>query len=163
MSQPPKRAMASAAVFLRNLAVFSAVSFVAQFVWEAIQSPIFYGGSPPVCILLCAAGGDVMMGAGLYLLLTAAHGEADWMTRPYTRADWGIMVLYGALLSFYIETRALWLNRWHYDAAMPLIPGTPVGLIPVLQLVLLFPAGLGISRWMINRLIGSAHEMDSQS
>lgn len=138
-------------LFVRNLAVFSAVSCVVQFVWETVQSPIFYGGTPPVGILLYATGGDVLMGAGLYGLLTVIHRHAGWMTRRYTRADWAVMVLYGSLLSFYIETHALWLHRWHYDAAMPLIPGTPVGLVPVAQLVILFPAGFAVSRWLITR------------
>lgn len=136
---------------MRNLAVFSTVSYVMQCVWETVQSPIFYGGTLPVGALLYATGGDVLMGAGLSVLLTVVHQQANWMTRRYPCGDWTIMVLYGSLLSFYLETRALWLHRGHYDAAMPLIPGTPVGLIPVLQLVILFPVGFAVSRRLINR------------
>ncbi len=116
--------------FLRNFFVSCGVSFVLQFAWETAQSPVFLGGMPPFGILLYATAGDVLMAAGLYLLLGLVNHWGNWMMRALTRQDWVIMMFYGIVLNFYGETRGLWTHRWHYSAAIPLIPGTPVGLIP---------------------------------
>ena len=137
--------------FLRNFIIFGAVSFVLQFVWESVQSPVFYGGMPSVGILLYATAGDVLMAEGLYLLLGLVNQWGNWMMRALAGQDWVIMVLYGLVLSFYGETRGLWTHRWHYSAAMPLIPGTSVGVVPVVPLPILGPVAFLMSRWLLTR------------
>lgn len=143
--------------FLRNFVLLAGVSFVLEYVWEAWQSPIFYGGppgshhtgSPGVGILLGATFGDMMMSIGLYLLLSLVNRDRAWITKKYDAKDITIMVLYALFFSFYFETKGLSSHRWGYSSLMPLFPGTNVGLVPVAQLLILLPVSLIVSRFII--------------
>ncbi|GMA64241.1 hypothetical protein NZD89_02640 [Alicyclobacillus fastidiosus] len=143
--------------FLRNLVLLAGVSFALEYIWEAWQSPIFYmgppgrhhTGSPGVGILLGATFGDMMMSIGLYLLLSLVNRDGSWFAKKYDAKDWTIMVLYALFFSFYFETRGLSTHRWGYSSLMPLFPGTDIGLVPVAQLLILFPLSFVLSRFII--------------
>lgn len=150
--------------FLRNLVLLAGVSFVLQYMWEAWQSPIFYGGpsgkhvtppahqGPGVEILILATIGDVLMSVGLYVLLSLVNRDANWIAKKYDAKDWTIMVLYALFFSFYFETRGLSTHRWGYSSLMPLFPGTNIGLVPVAQLLILFPLSFVLCRFIIKLL-----------
>lgn len=154
--------------FLRNLGVFAGISFVLQYIWEAWQSPIFYGApsgkhitspahhGPGPEILIFATIGDVLMGVGLYLLMSLVNRDWHWIAKKYDAKDWAIMVLYALFFSFYFESRGLSTHRWGYSSLMPLFPGTNIGLVPVAQLLILLPLSFAITR-LINRMFGKRH------
>jgi hypothetical protein len=49
------------------------------------------------------------------------------------------------LIGFAIELRALGQARWAYRVGTPLVPGTRVSIIPLLQLLLLTPVVIQLS------------------
>jgi hypothetical protein len=56
------------------------------------------------------------------------------------------------LLTIVIEnlaTRGLWISSWTYAPSMPIVPGTGVGLAPLLQWLLLPPVVV----WLVQRQI----------
>ena len=52
--------------------------------------------------------------------------------------SYSVMLLVGMILAFAVEMLAVHvLNRWVYVDAMPLLPGTGIGLVPIVQMIVL--------------------------
>jgi hypothetical protein len=66
--------------------------------------------------------------------------------KNWERKDYIISTLYSALAAFYFEAHALQLGRWEYQDTMPLVYGTSIALVPVIQLALLLPLGFIITK-----------------
>lgn len=128
------------------------ISFILQYLWEYWQCGIFYNmGADPLHSLLMwsATFGDVMMTVGLYLLLSAINKDFNWILNRWDIKEYLFMLFYALFFSFYFEASALHTGRWGYSLAMPLFPNTNIGLIPVLQLIILFPITFLISKFII--------------
>ena len=52
-------------------------------------------------------------------------------------------------LSASVESWALATSRWAYTNINPRVPGTPISVLPVAQLLLLFPLTFWLSRKVI--------------
>jgi hypothetical protein len=90
-------------------------------------------------LMWSAIMGDVVMTVILYLLLSLVNKSINWIRAKYDYKDMLISILYGLFLSFYFEVSALYTGRWEYSENMPLFLNTDIGLLPVLQLLILFP------------------------
>jgi phosphate starvation-inducible membrane PsiE len=99
---------------------------------------------PP--LMWSAIMGDVVMTVILYLLLILVNKSVNWIRAQFDFKDMLISVLYGLFLSFYFEVSALYTGRWEYSENMPLFLNTNIGLLPVLQLLILFPVTFNVSR-----------------
>ncbi|GAB6098781.1 hypothetical protein JCM16358_06600 [Halanaerocella petrolearia] len=142
--------------FIRNLLVVAVVSLVLHGVWEFAQCGIFYtmeGQSTfeQYLLMFSATSGDVGIAVGLYLILVFTTGNLDWLMEKMDRKDIVISILYSLFVSFYFEVHALYHNRWGYSEQMPLFPGTNIGLLPVLQLLILLPLAFIISKYIIEK------------
>jgi len=100
-------------------------------------------------LMASATLGDVLMTIVLYLLLALVNKSVDWVIKGWSLKDFSIIILYGLFMSFYFEISALYIGRWGYSTLMPLFPNTNIGLVPVVQLLLLFPLTFIISRPII--------------
>ncbi|MEW9095577.1 MAG: hypothetical protein AB2417_10900 [Clostridiaceae bacterium] len=142
--------------FIYNIIVICLVAFILQFTWEYIQCGIFYTMEDltgHTRLMASATLGDVNMSIVLYLLLAYVNRDIDWINSKWNRHDFVIMILYALFLSFYFEISALYRGRWGYNLSkMPLFPTTPIGLIPVLQLVILLPLVFYISKLIIRKV-----------
>jgi hypothetical protein len=57
------------------------------------------------------------------------------------------------VMSIAVERFAMTSGRWSYTANNPRIPGTDVSIVPVVQLLLLFP----LTFWLAARIAGRTH------
>lgn len=141
---------------MKNTCVLGIVSFILHFVWEYWQCGIFYvmSGASNDRLMLSATFGDMMMSIILFLLLSLAiYKDPNWILKRFDNTSIVISTLYALFLSFYFEVHALFTNRWAYSDAMPLFLNTNIGLIPVIQLVILFPLTFVISRFLLNSVL----------
>ena len=82
--------------------------------------------------------------------LIAMHGKAGiqrdlkWLLKPLRAKVWLLVVIFAIAEAVIVEAMGLSMGRWTYLPVTPLIPGTPISLIPVTQLALLFPATFGV-------------------
>ena len=125
-----------------TLAIF-VVSFIVHFVWESLQSVAYdcgrFTNNQVVGFHVIASLGDSGLMLVLYAVGWLLHRNPRWIESPRL-ADVALIGLLGAALAVALEWRALNSGRWSYTGWMPLLPGTGVGLLPVLQLILLpFP------------------------
>lgn len=134
---------------IRNVLVITIFSFIFHYVWEYWQCEIFYimeSNIPSSSIMASATFGDVIMTIFLYGLLSLVNYDIDWIIKKWKIKEYVIITLYALFLSFYFEVSALYSGRWGYSSEMPLFPKTNIGLVPVMQLLLLFPLSFFISK-----------------
>lgn len=139
---------------LKNLLVVAIISFILQYTWEYLQCGTFFIMPADISLshlMLSATFGDVNMTIILYLLLSFANRDFNWIINKWESKEYIIMSLYALFLSFYFEVHALYTGRWSYSSAMPLFPNTNIGLIPVMQLLILFPVTFIISKLVLNK------------
>lgn len=134
----------SAAGMTRLYAVgeYFSLAFLLHLLWENSQRPL-YGQFVsvwkhfPEC-LICAATGDMLFMLIVYLTAAAVHRDLWWVINaPAFRhpATWITSALVGILLAVSLELWAVYVEgRWAYGG-MPLLPIIPVGLTPVLQMI----------------------------
>ncbi|WP_335869041.1 hypothetical protein [Bacillus sp. 2205SS5-2] len=138
--------------FLWNVLLIGIVSLILQFSWEYGQCAIFYDMNDDLdftsLLMWSAIWGDIMMTLILYVLISLLNQDVNWFLKPFQRKDFVIMVLYALFLSFYFEISAHYTSRWTYSSSMPLVYKTNIGVIPVLQLLLLFPLSFKISMYL---------------
>ncbi|MGF7058261.1 hypothetical protein [Brassicibacter mesophilus] len=140
--------------FLKNLLVIAIVSLILQAAWEYWQCSIYYTMADltnHTRLMTSATLGDIMMTIVLYGLLVLVNHDVNWIIRRWNLKEYVIMALYALFLSFYFEISALHSSRWGYNELMPLFPTTNIALIPVIQLLILFPVSFYISRLILER------------
>ena len=115
---------------------------VLNLAWELAQIPLYtlwVGGSPlsiAWAIVHCT-GGDVMVAAIALAVGWIATGRKR-MVKMLPTSTLIFVVSTGLLYTGFSEWRNTQVTHsWTYAAAMPLLPGTPMGLTPLLQWLLL--------------------------
>jgi hypothetical protein len=139
---------------LRNTAIIALISFALNYAWEYWQCSIFYvmpSESIP-SLMISATVGDVLLSVALYIIIALADKDLDWILFRWSFREYAVMILYSLSSSFYFESNALYTHRWSYSDAMPLFFSTNIGLVPVLQLLILFPLAFLIGRIVVHRI-----------
>ena len=72
-----------------------------------------------------------------------------WLLAPWDWRQWATLLGAGLALSVLGESWALATSLWAYTAINPRVPGTPISVLPVAQLLLLFPLAFLLSRKVI--------------
>lgn len=127
--------------------------FLLNFPWEIIQSPLFEGmDSMPhwEAVKYCtrAAFGDAAIMLIAFCAVAAAGRGRGWLMKP-APVPIAAFMLIGLLITIAIETLATsgrWLEGWTYSVRMPLLPGTNVALVPMLQWIVLPPLAVLLTR-----------------
>lgn len=112
--------------------------------WEFIQAPLFEGMAERPhweAVKACtqAAVGDAVIMVVSYWGVAALGRDRAWISGPRS-LDVMLFSSIGVGITVVIELLVLhgwWVSGWRYSAAMPVIPGLGVGLVPVLQWVVL--------------------------
>ena len=138
--------------FSIEITVISVIAFVLHFIWERAQCPLFFihRGSPSTELaMLIATLGDVVLTWVGYITVAALSRNVSWY-----KSDWNALQKFALtgvaiLLGLVIEWSALQSGRWEYTDKNPLIPGTIISVLPILQLVFLFPATFGLASFLI--------------
>ena len=128
--------------------VLISVAGLLHFVWESLHLQLYSNyealGSGWTLILF-ATFGDMMYTLLIVLLIALVHGRLEWIQQP-KRNDFMAIAFLGGLVACMVEYKALALHRWGYAAAMPIVPFLGVGLSPLLQMMLLTPLSVYVSR-----------------
>ncbi|VDN48829.1 conserved membrane protein of unknown function [Petrocella atlantisensis] len=137
-------------IIIQTLSV-AVVAFVFQLIWEYSQCGPFYIMDDDLAghtrLMISATVGDMNMSLLLLWMLMFINKDVNWLIGKWHRHDYIIMVFYALFISFFFEIHALHTGRWGYNPdTMPIIPGTPIGWLPVIQLLILFPIIFMVSR-----------------
>ena len=141
------------------LLLYFATSFLLHLAWEVAQMPLFESSDASFreTFLMClkaTATGDMLFMLTLYGTLAVVHRDSSWLSKrqAYSHpATWIVPVIVGVLLAVSFELWAIHaVHRWTY-AGMPLVPVVQVGLTPVLQLIVIPLATLGVCRQWASR------------
>ena len=89
------------------------------------------------------------LGDGLMVLTVVAGGamlfrSVRWFVEP-TLAKYAFAALTGLIFAVAIEMWGLATGRWAYRVHMPRVPGTAVGAVPLVQMVILTPLSLWLA------------------
>ena len=127
---------------LQMLGIVYALAVVLNYPWELAQSGLFTPESNDGTVWLhcfVASLGDGVIVLLLYGLIRLASGRSEWFIRARPQ-DYAILAVTGVLMAIAVEWVAVHvLHRWIYAQAMPRLPGSEIGVAPVLQMLLLPP------------------------
>jgi hypothetical protein len=135
-----------------DLRRFALVALVLNLIWEMAQMGSYtamdrsFLDTLPLCF--AAAVGDAIILTILYLLTGRMQGAGPEMALSWNRM--ATLAVLGAVVAAGLEAIALILGLWQYGRSMPLVPGTRIGILPVLQFALLGPGTL----WLVKRRAG---------
>jgi hypothetical protein len=137
------------------ISIFAAVELILHGIWEYSVCGIFYTMEglefiEHQLLMIQATVGDVFIALGLFIILAFVNYRSNWFLDGWERKDILISLLYSVLIAFYFEIHALNIGRWGYQDTMPLFPGTPVALLPVIQLTVLLPLGFILTEKIYN-------------
>lgn len=141
-------------MWLKNIIVVSATSFVLHFIWEWFQcGPFFiHRGVPasPVSMAMSAIG-DVLL-TFLIIGLALLIGGSDPSLKKLTKTH-GIFFIeiFAVIIAIAVEKYALATNRWSYTEINPVIPILRVSLLPILQMMILTPTIACVASRIVRR------------
>ena len=124
-----------------RLLLLFGVATIVNYAWELAQTPLYAGVAFPAAIWHCfvASLGDGLLVLFIFAAVASVLGTLDWYLYP-NAGGYLAMAAAGLAVGFVVEWWGLHLaRRWHYSELMPLIPGTGIGAVPVLQMLLLPP------------------------
>ena len=132
------------------LVVLCLAAFSLNWVWEMIQMPAFAemaGRSWQETILTCTVAtlGDVVIILAIYGIGALAAGNIRWGMI----GGWNVYAtasILGGVAAAAFEWFSLATGRWSYTERMPIVLVLGVGFWPFLQLMLLIPVSLWITR-----------------
>lgn len=101
--------------------------------------------------MLAAALGDVVLTLLAFCGVAAIHDVA-WPLRSWPASVWLVLMGMALITSLAVEGYALRTDRWAYTDAAPLLPGLPISVLPVAQLLILFPFSFYLARALIRRV-----------
>lgn len=140
----------------KQIIYLSFVAFVLHIVWENAQAPLFQGYASfanhfPVCVV--GALGDVAITLLVYFIVALLKNDFNWIV-TLNKKDIVSLVVAGFFIAAGIEWRALLFGRWAYTGAMPIIPYLKVGLAPILQMMLLLPFSMYLTKKLVKKTLG---------
>ena len=143
---------------IKNLVIVAVTQLILHGIWEYMQCGIFYtmegqSSFEHTQLMFSATTGDVGIAMTLFIILVIGNHNWNWFLGNWDRKDKIIMILYALFVSFFFEVHALYHGRWGYSSQMPLFPGTNIGLLPVVQLLILLPLGFFTSKIIIEKYI----------
>ena len=141
-----------------NVAIFA---LLLNFAWEILQAPLYAGMAdmPHAQVTkacLQATVGDAVIMLLAYGAVAAVARSRRWIVAP---SGWqlALFIAIGVSITAAIEwlaTRGYWIGNWNYLPTMPLVPGTRIGLAPLLQWVVL-PL---LTVWFVRRQLAHGQE-----
>ena len=139
-----------------NVAMFA---LLLNFPWEILQASLYAGmvEAPHFEVTkgcLQATLGDMVIMLFAFEFVAIGARSRRWILVP-TGWQSGLFVSVGVSITAAIEwlaTRGRWVVGWNYLPEMPLLPGTDIGLSPLLQWVVL-PL---LTIWFVGRQLAPA-------
>ena len=139
---------------LRSLASYFGIGFLLHLAWENLQAPLYinflsYAQHFEAC-LRATATGDMFAMLLIYLSLAIIHQRLFWLTDKSVYrhpATWIIPIFIGVMIAVIFELRAVYATQsWQYTDTMPLVPFLQIGITPVLQMIIIPPLTILLTR-----------------
>jgi hypothetical protein len=125
------------------------LAFALHFAWEYLQCQAFFvHGTVPSNWgeMVRATLGDVLLTVLTYAGVAAITHNSTWGIERWPWRVWISLLGFALTLSVALELAALADGRWSYTDAAPRLPLTPVSIVPILQLLTLFPLSFTVAR-----------------
>lgn len=125
-----------------------AIAFGFNFVWEMAQASLYVSmGSVWEATRRClvASVGDAALVMGVLVSTSAVAGRAS------AEVQYALNVAFALVVAVAVESWGLSQGRWAYLPAMPRVPGTALGVVPLLQLAVLTP----MTMWLAGRAVAA--------
>lgn len=138
-------------VAVRRLGWLGVTGFLLNGNWEWLQTPFYQDATKSVNDIVwfrlhCTVG-DVLILLGCALVVTVLRRSTSWLAKPRI-LDFALMTALGLAYTSFSELVNLGRGTWAYSELMPLVLGTPLGLAPLAQWLVLPTAGV----WFAARL-----------
>ncbi|MBK24579.1 MAG: hypothetical protein CME70_11345 [Halobacteriovorax sp.] len=138
----------------RLISIISIISFILHLIWEYAQCAPFFNHlnlKPTRQSMLIATLGDVNLTYIAFFVISTVKRDWLWVMEPWDKKVFLSMFTIALVLSIGIEFRALSTERWSYSSSNPLLFDY-ISIIPILQLLILFPLSFYLSRLVITLL-----------
>ncbi|MDP3956266.1 MAG: hypothetical protein Q8Q18_03430 [bacterium] len=135
----------------KQIIFLSLIAFVLHIVWENMQAPLFQGYTSFVAHFpMCVVGtvGDVGITLFVYFIIALLKNDFNWIA-TLNKNDIVVLALIGFFIAIGIEWRALLFGMWAYGDAMPILPYFKVGLTPIIQMTLLLPFSIYLTKIIV--------------
>jgi hypothetical protein len=134
-----------------------AFALLLNFAWEILQAPLYSGMADMAHAQVTKACLQATVGDAVIMMLAYGGVAVAARSRRWIVAAKGwqlaLFLSIGVSITAAIEglaTRGCWIGSWNYLPTMPLVPGTGIGLVPMLQWVVL-PL---LTVWFVRRQLG---------
>ncbi len=133
----------------KQIIFLSLTAFVLHVIWENIQAPLFQGYMSsfvqhfPKCLI--GTIGDVVTTLFVYFIVALLKNDLNWIS-TLNKKDIVVLTVIGFFIAVGIEWRALLFGSWAYADTMPIIPYLKVGLVPIIQMILLLPLSIYLTK-----------------
>jgi hypothetical protein len=97
-------------------------------------------------ISVFATLGDVLYVCGAVVVLSLVYKTSLLRASPLARRTYAVLGVVGLVIALFVEYKALYFGRWEYNALMPVTPFLKVGLSPIVQMTVLLPLSVYVSR-----------------
>ena len=124
-----------------------AIAVPLNFVWEMVQAPLYAPmGTFWEATWRCfgASLGDGLLILVVWLTGVIVFRSEVWFSRP-SAGRLAFPAGVGLGLAILVETWGLEMGRWAYGPHMPILPGTSIGIVPLLQMTVLAPLTLRLA------------------
>lgn len=136
----------------RQLLLVSIFSFVLQFMWELAQCIPFFvhlAEAPTIRGMVRAALGDVLLTLLAFGVTWILSKDKNWILKPWSWKIWVGLIGSAVVLSMSVELFALKMKHWKYTEINPTLPYLDVSIVPIAQLIILFP----LSFWLTKKTL----------
>jgi len=154
----PRGAVADVA---RDLAWLAFVAFLLHGNWEWLQTFFYVDATSEIdtivwyrlhCTLV-----DVAILAGAAAIVALSRRDPRWVEHP-SRRDLVLLAVLGvAYTSISEQVNVAMTGAWGYSTLMPVIPGTSIGLAPLLQWVVIPPVAVLLAARLIGGRASRGH------
>ena len=96
-------------------------------------------------LALRSGKGDVIITLSVYFIFALFKNDLGWLS-ALNKKDIILLAIVGFLIAVGIEQRAMLQGRWAYADVMPIIPYLKVGFMPILQMTLLLPFSIYLTK-----------------
>lgn len=137
-----------------NIGAIIIIALIFHLIWEYFQCGPFFvhkNLQPTHFDMIKASLGDVAITLVTFFTIGWLSQNIYWINEIWGRWQWYSMISLAFIFSFSIELFSLRADRWAYTDITPLMFGQ-ISILPVLQLLIIFPLTFYISKKVIQRL-----------
>ena len=140
--------------FTKPLPMLAACTLVLHGTWEYLHIALYTGyevmeGVLPVWVL--ATLGDLLYTFVICATISLVKGNSVWIRNAAWHEVFAAALI-GFLVALMVEYKGLYLGRWEYLPSMPIVPFLGIGLSPLLQMTLITPLSLLVTKLLAKRI-----------